>query len=89
MSITIDLSEQNAVELEAAAREARMPADRYLAKIVAQALESRHRSKVQKLEDHLEYMASQVVPGTTADDMEEALREALTDVRQHRTWRRS
>jgi len=89
MSITIELSEHNAAELEAAAREARMPADRYLAKIVAHALEARQRSKVQKLEEHLDYMASQVVPGTTADEMEAALQEALAHVRQHRTWQPS
>ena len=84
MSITIDLSEQNAAELEAAAREARMPADRYLEKVVAQALESRHRRKVRELEEHLDTMASQVVPGATADEMEAALQEALAHVRQQR-----
>jgi hypothetical protein len=89
MNLTIDLSEQNAAELEAAAREARMPADRYLEKIVAHALETRHRSKVQKLEEHLDYMASQIVPGTAADEMEAALQEALAHVRQHRTWQPS
>jgi hypothetical protein len=89
MNLTIDLSEQNAVELEAAAREARMPADRYLEKIISHALESRHKSKVQKLEEHLDYMASQVVPGTTADEMEAALEEALGHVRQQRTFQPS
>jgi hypothetical protein len=63
-----------------------MPVDRYLAEIVAHALESRHASKVRKLEEHLDYMASQVVPGTTGDEMEAALSEALDHVRQHRTW---
>jgi hypothetical protein len=66
-----------------------MPADRYPAKIVAHALETRHQSKVQKLEEHLDYMASQVVPGTTADEMESALQEALGHVRQDRTWQPS
>jgi hypothetical protein len=89
MNLTIDLSEQNAAELEAAAREARMPADRYLEKIVANALETRHRSKVRNLEDHLDYMASQAVPGATDDEMEAALQEALVSVRQRRTWRSS
>ena len=89
MNLTIDLSEQNAAELEAAAREARMPADRYLEKIVAHALEARHRSKVQQLEEHLDFMATQAVPGTTADEMEAALQEALVQVRQHRTWQPS
>jgi hypothetical protein len=86
VSITIDLSERNAAELEAAAREADMPADRYLAKIVAHALETRHRGKVQKLEEHLDYMASQVNPDTTPDEMEAAIQEALAQVRQRRAW---
>jgi hypothetical protein len=86
MSITIDLSEQHVAELEAAAREARLPSEVYLAKIVSQALENHHRSKVQKLEEHLDYMATQVVPGTTADEMEAALEEALAHARQHRNW---
>ena len=85
MSITIDLSEQNMIELEAAAREARMPADHYLAQVVAQALETRHWSKVQKLEQQLDDMASQVIPDTSAGEMEAALQEALAHVRQQRT----
>ena len=89
MSITIDLSEQNAAELEAAAREAGMAADHYLAKLVAQALETRHRNKVRQLEEHLDFMASQVVAGTTADEMEAALQEALSQVRQHRPGQRA
>ncbi len=86
MNLTIDLSDQNAAELEAEARAARMPADRYLAQIVAHALESRRKSKVHRLEKHLDYMAAQVVPGTTADEMEAALQEALDQVRQQRSW---
>ena len=86
MNLTIALSERNAAELEAEARTARMPVDRYLAEIVAHVLETRHTSKVRELEEHLDYMASQVVPGTTADEMEAALSEALDQVRQSRTW---
>jgi hypothetical protein len=85
MNLTIDLSEQSAAELEAQARAARMPADRYLAEVVAHALESRHRNKVRRLEEHLDTMASHVVPGTTPEQMEAALQEALDHVRQHRT----
>ena len=84
MNIMIGLSDQNAAELEAQARAARMPPDRYLAEIIARALESRHKAKVQKLEQHLESMASHVVPGTTAEEMETALQEALDHVRQQR-----
>jgi len=85
MNVTIGLTEEHAAELEAQARAARMPADRYLAEVVAHALESRHRDKVRKLEQHLDTMAAQVVPGTTADEMETALEAALSQVRQHRT----
>jgi IS1 family transposase len=85
MNVTIGLSDQNAAELEAQAREARMPADRYLEEVVAHVLENRHKSKVHKLEEHLDTMASHVVPGTTAGEMEAALQEALDHVRQHRT----
>ncbi len=85
MNVTIGLSDRNAAELEAQARAAHMPADRYLAEIVAHALESRHRNKVHKLEEHLDTMASRVVPGTTAEQMEAALQEALDHVRQQRT----
>lgn len=63
-----------------------MLTNRYLAQIVAHALDARHRNKVQKLEKHLDYMASQVVPETTAEEMEAALQEALDHVRQQRTW---
>ena len=87
MNLTIDLSEHDAAALEARARAARMPAERYLAEIVTRALERQHRQDVQNLEKHLDYMASQVVPDTTVDEMEAALQEALTHVRPHRDWR--
>ena len=38
MNVTIDLSEQNAAALEAQARAAHMPPERYLSKIVERAL---------------------------------------------------
>jgi len=85
MNLTINLSDHNAAELEAQARAARMPADRYLAEIIAHALESQHRNKVRRLEEHLDTMASHVVPGTTAEQMEAALQDALDHVRQRRT----
>jgi hypothetical protein len=82
MNVTIGLSDQNAAELEAQARAARMPADRYLEEVVAHVLENRHKSKVHNLEEHMDTMASHVAPGTTADEMEAALQEALDHVRQ-------
>jgi hypothetical protein len=87
MNLTIDLSEQDAAALEAQARAARMPAERYLAEIVARALERQHRRDAENLEKHLDYMASQVVAETSAEEMEAALQEALTQVRPHRSWR--
>jgi hypothetical protein len=89
MNLTIDLPDHNAAELEAQARAARMPADRYLALIIVHSLESWHRNKVHELEKHLDDMASQVVPETTAEEMEAALQEALDHVRPQRTWQPS
>jgi hypothetical protein len=86
MDLTISLSEQNAAALEARARAARMPPERYLAEIVARALE-RHQSRAaENLGKHLDYMASQVAPETTAEEMEAAIQEALIHVRPQRNW---
>jgi hypothetical protein len=87
MNLPIDLSEQNAAALEPQARAARMPAERYLAHIVARAIERQHRRDAENLEQHLDYMASQVAPDATTEEMEAALQEALTQVRPHRSWR--
>jgi hypothetical protein len=86
MNLTIDLSEQNAAALEAQARAARMSAERYLAHIVARALERQHRRDAENLGKHLDTMASHVAPETTSEEMEAALQEALTHVRPHRSW---
>ena len=86
MNLTIDLSEQNAAVLEAQARASRMPAARYLAHIVALALERQHRRDAENLGKHLDYMASHVAPGTTTEEMEAALQEALAHVRPQRRW---
>jgi hypothetical protein len=88
MNLTIDLSEQDAAALEAHARAARMPAERYLAHIVARALERQHRRDAENLGKHLDYMASQVAPDTATEEMEAALQEALTQVRPRRSWHR-
>ena len=86
MNLTIDLSEQNAAALEAQARAARMPAGDYFARIVARALERQHRRDAENLGRHPDYMASQVAPDTTTEEMEAALQEALMQVRPHRSW---
>jgi hypothetical protein len=86
MDMTIDLSEHDAALLEAQARAAHLPAERYLAGIVARALERRQRRAAGDLEAHLGLMASQVSADTTAEEMEAALEEALTHIRPHRVW---
>jgi hypothetical protein len=86
MNMTIDLSEQYAATLEAQARAAHMPTERYLAHIVTRALERQHRRATENLEHHLNYIASQVAPETTPEEMEAALAEALADVRPRRSW---
>lgn len=86
MNLTISLSEQNAAALEAQARTARMPAERYLAHIVARALERQHRQDAENLRKHLDYMASRVAPETATEEMESALQEALAHVRPRRSW---
>ena len=87
MDMTIDLSEHDAAVLEAQARAAHMSAERYLADIVARALERRQRCAASDLEQHLGSMASQVSADTSPAEMEAALDEALTHVRQSRRWR--
>jgi hypothetical protein len=88
MNLTISLSEQNAEALEAQARAARMPPERYLAEVVARALERQHFQAAENLGKHLDYMASQVDPETTSEEMEAAIQEALTHVRPQRNWQR-
>lgn len=86
MNVTIDLSEQNASALESQARAARMPTERYLARIIEHALERQHRQAADNLEKHLDYMASQVRPEVTPENMEAALEEALAHARPNRAW---
>jgi len=86
VNLTIDLSEQNAAVLEAQAHAARMPAERYLAHVVARALERQRRRDAENLGKHLDSMGSQVAPGATGEEMESAFQEALAQVRPHRRW---
>lgn len=86
MNLTIDLPEQKAAVLEAQARAAHMPTERYLARIVERALDNRHRDDAEGLERHLDHMASKVAPETTTEEMEAALAKALEQVRPQRNW---
>jgi len=63
-----------------------MPAERYLADIVARALERRQRRAATDLEAHLDIMATQVVADTTAEDLDDAIDDALRHVRPLRAW---
>ena len=79
MNLTIDLSDQSAAALEAQARAARMPAEL--------SLERRHREDVERLDRHLEEMASEADSSTSGEALEAALEEALAAVRSKRNWR--
>lgn len=87
MKLTIDLSEQDAATLEAAARTANTPLDQYVQFLVMDALERRHRA-AENLMRHLDYMGAQVRPDTTTEQMDAALEEALAHVRPERRWAR-
>jgi len=83
MNSTSEFSEDNAAALASKAR----AAERYLAQIVEGALQLRHRRAVDRLEGHLDDMASQTSPEATSENLETALDEALIDVRPRRIWR--
>ena len=87
MNVTIELSDDNAAALACQARAAKMPTERYLADIIEGTLQRRRRRAVDRLERHLDAMASQMIPETTTEDMEAALDEALVHVRPRRIWR--
>ena len=86
MNLTIDLSEKSAAALEAQARAARMPAERYLAQVVDRALERQHIQDAANLAEHLDTMGAHVAADTTEQEMESALQEALMYVRPRRNW---
>ena len=83
MKLTVDVSERDATILEGEARAANMPVDQYLQRLIAKALKQK---AVANLERHLDYMAAQVHPDTTTEQMEAALDEALLHVRPERRW---
>ena len=86
MSLTIDLSKEAEAALASQARAAHMSAERYLAQIIENALQRQHRIAAENLAQHLDQMASQVLPGTTPEEMEEALEAALSVARPRRSW---
>jgi hypothetical protein len=86
MNLTIELPDRTAAAIEAHARAAHMPPDRYLAEIISRAMDRQHQQAVKNLEGHIEYMASQA-GNTTTEEMEAALGEALAAVRSRRNWR--
>ena len=84
MNVTIELSDDNAAALACQARAAKMPTERYLADIIEGTLQRRRRWAVDRLERHLDDMASRISPETTFQEMEAALDEALVAVRPRR-----
>ena len=86
MSLTITLSEEKEAALNAQARAVRMPTEDYLARLIESALQRRQAQSSANLQNVIDRMASQVAPGTTADEMEAALDAALAEVRPRRSW---
>lgn len=86
MSLTIDLSKEAEAALASQARAAHMSAERYLSQIIENALQRQHRIAAENLAQHLDQMASQILPGTTPEELEEALEAALEAARPRRSW---
>lgn len=86
--VTIELSEKDAAVLASQAQAVHMAPERYLSEIVSRALERQQRSAAADLAGHLDVMAARILPGTTAEEMEAALEEALAAVRPRRSWQR-
>ncbi len=87
MSLTIELSKDVEAALASQASAAQVPTERYVAEIIEEALKRRERNAVNELKAHLDDMAGAVAPGTTREEMESALEEALSAVRPPRNWR--
>ena len=86
MSLTVNLSKEAEAALASQARAAHMPAELYLSQIIESALKRQHRLAAENLAQHLDRMASQILPGTTPEEMEESLEAALFAVRPRRSW---
>ena len=83
MTLTIELSEQNAAVLEAKARAAQMPPESYLSEIVARALHTRHTGETpgqfagQQLKPKKSAygLLAKYGPGPTKEEIDENRRE--------------
>jgi hypothetical protein len=84
MNVTINLSDQNAAELEAQARAAQMPAERYLAFIVERALKHQQSQGEQMDRQRLKPKKSaygllaKYGPGPTEEEIDENRREMFS-----------
>jgi hypothetical protein len=79
MHVTIDLSEQDAAALEARARPAQMPPERYLRKIVAQALDDEQPAEQRLKPKKSSYgLLAQYGSGPTEEEIDESRREMLS-----------
>ena len=76
MNVTIDLSEQNAAALEAQARAAHMPPERYLSEIVARALHGEQPAEqLPKPKKSAYGLLAKYGPGPTEEEIDENRRE--------------
>jgi hypothetical protein len=76
MQVTIDLSEQDASALEAQAREAQMPPERYLSKVVERALHVGEAAEEPRKPRKSAYgLLAKYGPGPTEEEIEENRRE--------------
>jgi hypothetical protein len=79
MNVTIDLSEQNAAALEAQARAAHMPPERYLGKIVARALHGDQPVEQPLKPKKSAYgLLAEYGPGPTEEEIDENRREMFS-----------
>jgi hypothetical protein len=85
MNVTIDLSERNAMALEAQARAAHMPKETYLREIVEQALHHNSRAEDQRPEGQplkpkksAYGLLAKYAPGPTEEQIDENRREMFS-----------
>jgi hypothetical protein len=86
VSMILDLPKDVEETLACQARAVHMPAEEYVAKLVERAVENRRLAAAERLNRHLDDMASCIAPETTIEEMEAAIEEALLAVRPKRVW---